>query len=55
MVIRGANESDEAAELRMREIYSRTLAWVAEDPKIIVGDPQNELVRTVPPIFTRRS
>lgn len=44
-VIRGASESDEAAELRMREIYSRTLAWVASEPKLVVGDPQNELVR----------
>ncbi|EMS18134.1 Farnesyltransferase subunit beta [Rhodotorula toruloides] len=47
-VIRGSNESDEAAELRMREVYSRTLAWVAAEPKIVVGDPQNELLPTHP-------
>lgn len=50
-VIRGSNESDEAAELRMREVYSRTLAWVAAEPKIVVGDPQNELVRPSRPIL----
>ena len=45
-VIRGEGESDDAAEERMRQVWSRSLAWApVESAKIVYGDAANELVR----------
>lgn len=42
MIIKGANESDEEAGERMKEVYARAVAWEVVD-KIIVGEDSNEL------------
>ncbi|BGP50200.1 CAAX farnesyltransferase (FTase) subunit beta [Rhodotorula kratochvilovae] len=48
-VIRGEGESDDAAEERMRQVWSRSLAWApVEGAKIVYGDPANELVPAHP-------
>lgn len=45
-VVRGEGESDEAAEVRMREVWSRSLAWQPRPgAKVVYGDAANELVR----------
>jgi hypothetical protein len=48
-MILGRGESEEAAEARMREIWSRELAWTGEETeKIVYGDAEsNSLVRSV--------
>ncbi|BGP18371.1 hypothetical protein JCM10213_000370 [Rhodosporidiobolus nylandii] len=47
-LIKGEGESDEAAELRMRQVWSRTLAWRAEDQPLLYGGEENELMPNHP-------
>ena len=50
--MRGEEEDNEAAERRMRELWSRALAWeVPPSHKVVYGDPANELVRRLVPPF----
>jgi protein farnesyltransferase subunit beta len=44
-MVRGDGESEESAERRMREVWSRTLAWEVEGEQLIYGGEENELVR----------
>ncbi|KAM0790563.1 hypothetical protein ACM66B_004432 [Microbotryomycetes sp. NB124-2] len=46
-MILGENESRELAEIRMKEQWSRAVAWT-EGHKIIVGDPGNEILPAHP-------
>ncbi|GAA5846975.1 hypothetical protein JCM9279_006974 [Rhodotorula babjevae] len=48
-VVRGEGEGNEAAEGRMREVWSRALAWeLSPSNKVVYGDPANELVPAHP-------
>ncbi|TNY17455.1 Farnesyltransferase subunit beta [Rhodotorula diobovata] len=48
-VVRGEGESDEAAEVRMREVWSRSLAWQPRPgAKVVYGDAANELLPAHP-------
>ncbi|GAA5946877.1 hypothetical protein JCM3775_000934 [Rhodotorula graminis] len=48
-IVRGEGEGDEEAERRMREVWSRALAWeVPPSNKVVYGDPTNELVPAHP-------
>lgn len=52
VVIKGEEESEEEAEKRMREVWSRTLAWEVAGEQMIYGDKEeNELVRLFPSPF----
>lgn len=45
-LVKGANESDDDAIARMRRTYAHALGWVERgDGKMVVGQPENELVR----------
>ena len=47
--VRGQEESDSAADERMRDVFVSALAWShLEERKIVVGDSKNELVRSHP-------
>ncbi|GAA5859481.1 hypothetical protein JCM1840_004634 [Sporobolomyces johnsonii] len=47
VMIRGEGESDAEVECRMREIWSRALAWTGKD-KVVYGDDDNALQPTHP-------
>ncbi|GAA6038442.1 hypothetical protein JCM8097_007654 [Rhodosporidiobolus ruineniae] len=47
-MIKGANESDEAAEVRMRQVWSRSLAWEQKGEKLLYGGEENELMPNHP-------
>ncbi|KAK4056940.1 CAAX farnesyltransferase (FTase) subunit beta [Microbotryomycetes sp. JL221] len=46
-MIQSPGESENEAELRMREVWARAVAWTAHD-KIIVGDASNEVLPAHP-------
>jgi hypothetical protein len=46
VIIRGEGETEEQASERMKEVWSRTLAWEVSGEQVIYGDKEeNELVR----------
>ncbi|GAA5859441.1 hypothetical protein JCM8547_006823 [Rhodosporidiobolus lusitaniae] len=47
-MIKGEGESAEEAERRMREIWTRTLAWKVEGEKMLYGGEENELIPNHP-------
>ncbi|GJN92515.1 hypothetical protein Rhopal_005545-T1 [Rhodotorula paludigena] len=48
-VVRGANEQDDEVERRMKEVYTRMLAWTpAKGAKSVYGDAANELLAAHP-------
>ncbi|GAA5975372.1 hypothetical protein JCM5350_006456 [Sporobolomyces pararoseus] len=51
-MILSTGESEEAAESRMREVYSRELSWYCEkEERIVYGDEESNSLQTTHPIF----